>query len=401
MGNTASVDSLNAAIERGDLKAVRRRASKMSRRQLNAADSDGRSPLQVASCADHEEIFATLVDSGASPFNIQQTSGDRKFAAAFQEWFDRIRKEEPDEWEFGDKKAVVWADAVDRGCAKYRTIQKTVNKIRKDLFHDIPWPERKADLIPIDDFPQEPSESNRLSALALAIRYLQEAAFEDDPTYLIRAYTLESPFYTLVNRYLCLGGSHDAVKKFRRRWGGYFVGSILHHPKLQEYRFLGGFTYRGINILEEKFSKYEVGMAMATKTFQSSSRKPGVAQGFLKLEHFDEEGRLVIPVFVTCRLVDHLAGLKIRKISRYPDEEEVLILPGTLFYVVSIDATARPRRVCLQQQSLLNRSGAFVPPPPPPDSDDEDPPSTEPPKPIPGLIRRETEEPVENPLNSR
>lgn len=68
-----------------------------------------------------------------------------------------------------------------------------------------------------------------------------------------------------------------------------------------------------------------------------------------------------VPVVFIYRLIDETAGLMLKEISEFRDEAEILILPGTLFYVVEVNQTKLPYQIKLEQHSFHTPSDIPTP----------------------------------------
>ncbi len=172
--------------------------------------------------------------------------------------------------------------------------------------------------------------------------YMKQAIDNNDPIPMVRAYTEKTRFVTKLNEDLATGGSdfrfqlsfamsstmyrdNDPPKGF----GQYiFVAILSHHPKLQQYRHYIGTTYRGMNMSKSDLDQYVEGKFILTRTFLSSSTDRDVAQNFLTNTH-----HRVICIY---HIRNPSIAIDVHTISKYPNENEILIIPFSTFKITNI-----------------------------------------------------------------
>jgi hypothetical protein len=93
-------------------------------------------------------------------------------------------------------------------------------------------------------------------------------------------------------------------------------------------------------INREAFNQYEHGVVVTNKAFQSSSKLRTVT---LKFAQKKERKLGKVSVLIQYTIVD------IRSLSKFPEEEEVLMVPGILFKVDYIDRSLEPYPIYLRQ----------------------------------------------------
>ncbi|CAF0921678.1 unnamed protein product [Adineta steineri] len=211
-----------------------------------------------------------------------------------------------------DKKHALWlARAIERGCIKDRGVRKTVEKIEA------------AEIIPNDQ-----SEETRLFRY-----YLNEAKEKNDAVFLLRAYTLDCFFYRHLNIYMATGNAKKVYKKLCHKWSGYYTGVLMRNPALKDYHYRG-ITYRGMLITHEDVEIYEIGALFVNKAFLSTSKSYEVAMRFsMPLNPSTSK----ISVIIIYEIRNRTSALDIGHLSIFPEEEEVLMMPGCLFQVMSIN----------------------------------------------------------------
>ncbi|CAF4978517.1 unnamed protein product, partial [Rotaria sp. Silwood1] len=181
---------------------------------------------------------------------------------------------------------------------------------------------------------------------------LERAQSESDITHLVYAYTIESNFYRILNRKLSnLSVSNNLTEYLTAMfiktnknhndktvdWPLYFTSIILKGVNSvgSPLKCFCGRTYRGLTITQHDLALYKVNSLIIQKTFSSSSKLRSMAEAFAQQPEFGRMPALFIFIMdVTNTLCIDLAG-----ISEYPNEEEVLILPLSIFMVTKIDQT--------------------------------------------------------------
>ncbi|CAF0940986.1 unnamed protein product [Adineta steineri] len=162
--------------------------------------------------------------------------------------------------------------------------------------------------------------------------YFEEAITINDPTLLLKAYTAETGFYTRLNVHLA--GNADEAKEERMS----YVGIISYNPAFEKYSFIG-IVFRGMRITEEDLAEYSVKSQIMTKSFLSTSKDVCVANrfAFKQNEQRNIDGKEVkFSCICTYKVQNPRTALNIADISLYPYEKEVLIIPYSVFTVISI-----------------------------------------------------------------
>jgi hypothetical protein len=342
----ASDDALFVACRENDIATLKRLLPRTSIKDLNRLDPDGRTCLHIASSRGNRDIINLLLEHGA----FRQTKDrdgrtcvdaavaqNEEVAEAFARQPEAVAErytvdedtDEPINWLFGQDKAEAFSRAIHRGCIKDRGVEKTVKKIEDAKF------------IPTND----ESKEGKL------LRYfLNEAREKNDPTYLLRIYTIDGIFYRAINGYMASGKSKKVFKKLCHKWSGYYAGCIMKNPAFKPYQY-EGVTYRGMVIDREAFNRYVPGVVVTNKAFQSSSKVMAVARAFSQ----QRERRLgKVSVLIQYTIVDRKSAIDIRSFSEFPEEEEVLMVPGILFKVDYVNRTVEPYPVHLRQLAWIH-----------------------------------------------
>lgn len=117
------------------------------------------------------------------------------------------------------------------------------------------------------------------------------------------------------------------------------IGIFLRHTALKQYRYIGH-CYRGLKLSIEEFeANYQKGQSLLIKPFMSASKDRHIAETFATTSQNDSGWLSVLFIYTipkrTHEYEDHVA-LDISRISEYPHEEEILILPYTSLQIEDI-----------------------------------------------------------------
>jgi hypothetical protein len=169
------------------------------------------------------------------------------------------------------------------------------------------------------------------------VEHLAMAERDDELGPLIRLYTSEIgahkiQFYKLLNRQLALKSENDMnTAHFCDRFVYEFE---MKSEQLKKWAFKGT-TFRGTplpaSLIEsyEKLANDEEKGAILTRTFTSTSKNKMVALDFAKPKVKEQKSVLFIYNIPTrCKTI-----VSVMKVSDFPKEDEVLIIPGNLFTV--------------------------------------------------------------------
>ncbi|CAF2141838.1 unnamed protein product [Rotaria magnacalcarata] len=174
------------------------------------------------------------------------------------------------------------------------------------------------------------------------VRELFEEAIEKhDPKFIVKAYTLETSFYRVLNRQLAKTSTEMLNQKFifdpkiQPFWQNYgrIAAIIARHPDLQKYA-VDGLFFRGMILSANELLKYKVGERILTKTFASCSLHSSVAEDFAASDRDLESDSY--PIICEYNIINKRSALKIEDLSAYPAEKEVLIVPFCVFEIVKI-----------------------------------------------------------------
>ncbi|CAF1237226.1 unnamed protein product [Adineta steineri] len=174
------------------------------------------------------------------------------------------------------------------------------------------------------------------------IRFFRKAIKEQDPKWIIKAYTAETEFYKILNKEIAGGASR--FQNERR----YIITLLIHHPKLDELTYVGH-SYRVLQITQDDLNKYERNSCLMTKSFLSSCIDQKIAELFILRKEHAERGTImpvrtrvdgtIMKFWVMC--IYHIkhprTALHIENSSQYANEGEILIMPYSVFKIKRIN----------------------------------------------------------------
>ncbi|CAF2617832.1 unnamed protein product [Rotaria sp. Silwood2] len=172
---------------------------------------------------------------------------------------------------------------------------------------------------------------------------------QDYLTYFIKAYTSTTCFFEELNKHLALYilDNFDQTKYFSDHYRlvnclSHIVTLLIYHPNLPQYRFQG-VCYRGMTITEHDLDQYQVNQHILNYSFLSTSLARTVAEMFAgvgqqsQMRHTHQSHR---PLQYSCLckylIKQNSTAINIESLSIRPDEQEILILPFSVFKVINI-----------------------------------------------------------------
>ena len=189
--------------------------------------------------------------------------------------------------------------------------------------------------------------------------YFNRALLQQEPQYIVTAYTICQKFSELLNTDMARNVIHDlknGCSKFScdclylTEDGTKSITNILlHHPKFAKLSFKGK-VYRGIVVPKNALDHYDVGSCIITTTLLSTSKNPTVARTFCEKGISNPSKQSFFCIYEI--LNDDRTALDISTISEYEDEEEVIILPYSAFRITKIDQEQESTIIYLEEQCL-------------------------------------------------
>jgi hypothetical protein len=164
--------------------------------------------------------------------------------------------------------------------------------------------------------------------------------------YFIKAYTLTNNFYRVLNKHLALyildyfdTSSYSSTPTKYRLINCliHIVTLLIHHPDIHKYIYTGT-TYRGLIMTTNHLKHYTIGAHILNRSFLSTSKDRSIAQMFagnILEETSDPHGLASVPVLLKYIIKQNETAIDIEHMSMVQDEEEVLILPFSVFRITN------------------------------------------------------------------
>jgi hypothetical protein len=175
-------------------------------------------------------------------------------------------------------------------------------------------------------------------------RFFQKATKDQNPKWIIKAYTAETDFYKILNQEIAAGATQ--YQSERR----YIIALLSYHPILDQLVFTGH-SYRVLKLNYNELEKYRINCSLMAKSFLSSSIDRKVAELFLCQQESIQK-QIAAPIrtkadgssiktWAMCvyHVKHRRTALHIENSSQYANEGEILIMPYTVFKVKKIFQT--------------------------------------------------------------
>jgi hypothetical protein len=315
---SSTLDSFYLACCNNQVTRVKQYLLHLSVNDINQRHTDGNTALHIACLYGYTEIVRLLLKKGASntvlnnekckPIDVAKTSAIKALFARPATNPQATRFVAPLaqlEWNFSTDHAKWYCKYSKSSLASHDiTLDETVSRILTDR------------------------EVQKFEKMEEVIDAFEQCQATQDFNCILKAYTCESDFYNKLNKALAREDGVVEKEDVMKRWDFVYAASILNRPDLKVYQYRG-ISYRGMWITSKDADSYKAGAKMYNKSFLSTSQKIEVAEKFLCTNE-DSRG---IPVICIYYINTSRIALDIKKWSRYPDEEEVLILPYTPFKI--------------------------------------------------------------------
>jgi hypothetical protein len=165
--------------------------------------------------------------------------------------------------------------------------------------------------------------------------FCTKAQETNNPIYLLKLYTAETGFYKTLNRIMAKNEGFLKNAELIMPWAFYFAGMLCRNSVLEAYRFQGQ-TYRGMRIRDQDLRAYQIGGTIINKAILLTSRNRHIAKIFSGWNDDDPNDRSTYPVRCMYKIIDRQSSIDLEEASEFPDEEEVLIMPLTVFRMINI-----------------------------------------------------------------
>jgi hypothetical protein len=179
--------------------------------------------------------------------------------------------------------------------------------------------------------------------------YFQQAINEKNYLkYFIKAYTSNNKFHRVLNKHLALYildyfdlYTYTVVPRGYRLINClvYIVTLLINHPDIYKYQYKGT-AYRSLLMTENALEHYNIGNHILNRSFVSTTKNLAIAQMFtcndqqnVLEQNSNECGLKKVSVLLKYTIKQDQTAIDIAQLSVIPDEEEVLILPFSVFQV--------------------------------------------------------------------
>ncbi|CAF1521179.1 unnamed protein product [Adineta ricciae] len=308
------------ACRSGDLSLVELFLEEMSIEEINYIEVNGETALHAAASNSHDDIVKLLLKNYA--FRSIKDSYDRTpYDVAKKSSTKQLFVRESGADRFGGHPAELTWMRVDPKAAEWAAFERHRLSDRRHFV-------QKIDTILDKYLSQELYDTGGIDLIKY---FCWKSREEQDPIYLLKAYTAQTPFVNVLNEGLATKPSSGDSRSGRRAYI-----SAMSHPDFERLIFTG-ITYRGMRLTEENLAQYSVGNRIMNYSFLSTSKLRAVAETFACVgEHAD--GKL--SALCTYIIKNRSTALAIEEVSEYQFEEEVLILPYSAFEVTLVHKTS-------------------------------------------------------------
>jgi len=165
--------------------------------------------------------------------------------------------------------------------------------------------------------------------------------------YFIKAYTLTNNFHRVLNKHLALYILHyfdtQSYSSLRTKYRlinclVHIVTLVINHPDIHKYKY-NGISYRGLLMNEKDLECYLISNHILNRSFVSTSKNREVAKLFagrqenISTKTSNRYDLTEIAVLLKYTIKQNQTAIDIEHMSEIPDEEEVLILPFSVFQI--------------------------------------------------------------------
>jgi hypothetical protein len=322
MAQSSTTSQFYYACRNGNVDEVREKLPNMTLEEMDQIQANGSTALHAASYYDHSEIVKMLLDRGAS----RSISNKHKCLPYDETENGEIKKLflRQSATRFSDDGSghIDWVkcdDAAEELSKDYRSRHTGFGWKSKDI-------DRRMKFIKNE---MSHTDVERIG------KFLDDAQARQDPSLLLKAYTVESDFYKKLNKDL-------ATKHFDQgtNFGiTYFIDFFYNNPSFGQLSYKGK-VFRGMCITQDDLKQYGVGGKVMSKAFMSTTKDPTIAIAFAtngatnrQTQHGE---RVKLSAMCTYEIINDRTGLDIEKVSEYAVEKEVLVGPYTAFIIKAI-----------------------------------------------------------------
>ncbi|CAF1636142.1 unnamed protein product [Didymodactylos carnosus] len=302
---------LYAACRNNDIKKVKQLLKTLRVDEVNRTETNSSTALHAAAYYGHAEIVKLLLDSGASRSiknRFQLTPYEEASTPEIKQLFERrsdsvrfVSLSSEIEWLFIDPNVI----------GKSADYRKRLKRLSNNLAHSCQLiTECYLDI-----------ELRDITGIDIIKWYFYRAAQEDNPMYIVKAYTAETEFYARLNKDLA-ATSEDILNvklisfnnSFQKYWytNGRIAGIIAEHPKLKSYTFIGK-TYRGMRLTDYDLLHYITGTRVMNKSFLSTTKDKEIASKFAEKMSLMESTNKKYPTLCRYEIINNRTALDIEQ----------------------------------------------------------------------------------------
>lgn len=307
-----------------DIDSVKSLLETITSEQIDQLEPNGSTALHVASYYGHDEIVKLLLEKGASrsitnKYNL--TPYEEGKTDATRQLFSRNNA---DGRFLGDaNNTIEWirvGEHIDLEAKAIRKMLKAYSVVDKKEKKEI-----QIEMIDLGNY----------EGIDKIKRYFDQVNENNDPVYMLKAYTEETEFYRRLNRALATAHELNQADKSQRQLLD-FLNLIFYHPRFHNYQYRG-VTYRGMKMTDVDLKQYEIGAKFMTKTLLSTSKDRNIAERFAAKKQTDANGNEIKQACIfKYQIRKAYRALAIEELSVFPHEQEVLVIPYSAFEVVNI-----------------------------------------------------------------
>ncbi|CAF3165884.1 unnamed protein product [Rotaria socialis] len=322
MAQSSTTSLFYYSCRNGKLDEVSEQLPKMTLEEIDQVQANGSTALHAACYYNHVEIVKLLLKRGASR-SIQNVHKCLPYDEAEKEEIKKLFVRETSN-RFNDDGTghIDWMkcdQAAEELAHEYRFRHAGFGWKKKDI-------DRRMKCIKEE---MSHTDDEKVG------RFLTRAELDQNPLYLLKAYTVESNFYKKLNKDL-------ATKHFDQGTNSgivYFIDFFFNCPDLAKLSFKGK-VYRGMLITQDDLKQYGIGGKVMNKAFMSTTRDRNIAEGFARNEliHRATAHGQQVKMAALCayEIINDRTGLDIEQVSEYVIEREVLVGPYTAFVISNI-----------------------------------------------------------------
>ncbi|CAF2019860.1 unnamed protein product [Rotaria magnacalcarata] len=326
MSSTISKSSTTSdfyyACRNGLIDKVREQLSNMTLAEIDQIQANGSTALHAASYYGHAEIVKLLLDSGASRSIENEQHKCLPYDEAEKEEIKKLFIRETASNRFADDGSghIDWmkCDAAAESLASdYRYRHSGFGWKSKNIDHRLKY------------IKEEMGHTDNKEVK----RFIEQT--QSDPFNLLKAYTVESPFYIKLNRDLATT-HYDRGTNFGLT---YFIDFFYNHPAFNKLSFKGK-VYRGMCAVQDDLKEYCVGGKIMNKAFMSTTKDRAIAEQFAIKNVTDRKKQhgenVKLSILCTYEIINDRTGLNVERLSEYRHEKEVLVGPYSAFIIIVI-----------------------------------------------------------------